>query len=107
MSEQLSNSQKRAAVKNTDKKLFAGKPGPGRTKGIPNKTTALLKDAILQAAEKAGGAEGLVGYLTIQATDNPQSFLPLLGKVLPMQVTGAGEDGEHVMRIELVGIAPK
>ena len=33
----------------------------------------------------------MVGYLTLQATVNPQSFLPLLGKVLPMQVTG--EDG--------------
>lgn len=65
--------------------------GKGRKKGVPNKTTALLKDAILQAAAAAGGGDGLVGYLTTQATANPQSFLPLLGKVLPMQVTG--EDG--------------
>lgn len=80
-----------------------GKPGPGRPKGQPNKTTALLKDAILQAATKAGGKDGLVGYLTMQATANPQSFLPLLGKVLPMQVTG--EDGgpiRTVTRVELV-----
>ena len=68
-----------------------GKPGPGRPKGSQNKTTAILKDAILQAAEKASGEGGMVGYLTLQATQNPQSFLPLLGKVLPMQVTG--EDG--------------
>ncbi|WP_318012869.1 MULTISPECIES: hypothetical protein [unclassified Mesorhizobium] len=39
-----------------------------RTKGIPNKTTALLKDAILAAAE-AADEEGLVGYLTKQATE--------------------------------------
>lgn len=63
----------------------------GRKKGTPNKTTALLKDAILKAAENAGGQQGLVGYLQTQAVVNPQSFLPLLGKVLPMQVTG--EDG--------------
>lgn len=69
--------------------------GKGRVKGVPNKTTALLKDAILQAATKAGGKDGLVGYLTKQATANPQSFLPLLGKVLPMQVTG--EDGEALI----------
>ena len=62
--------------------------GKGRKKGVPNKTTALLKDAILQAATQAGGKDGLVGYLTTQATANPQSFLPLLGKVLPMQVAG-------------------
>ena len=61
----------------------------GRPKGTPNKTTALLKDAILQAADKAGGAEGLVGYLTQQASENPGPFMALLGKVLPMQVSGS------------------
>lgn len=63
----------------------------GRAKGTPNKTTALLKDAILQAAEQAGGSDGLVGYLKSQAAANPGPFMALLGKVLPMQVTG--EDG--------------
>lgn len=61
----------------------------GRQKGTPNKTTALLKDAILEAATLAGGEAGLVGYLYVQANANPQSFLPLLGKVLTMQLTGA------------------
>ena len=63
----------------------------GRKKGTPNKTTALLKDAILQAATDAGGGNGLVGYLTIQAQANPGPFMALLGKVLPMQI--AGDDG--------------
>lgn len=55
---------------------------------MPNKTTALLKDAILKAAEKAGGSQGLIGYLETQAQKNPGPFMALLGKVLPMQVTG-------------------
>lgn len=63
----------------------------GSRKGIPNKATALLKDAILQAAEKAGGKDGMIGYLQTQAAQNPGPFMALLGKVLPMQVTG--EDG--------------
>ena len=63
-------------------------PGPGRPKGSQNKTTTLLKDAILKAAELAGGREGLVGYLQKQAEENPGPFMALLGKVLPMQVTG-------------------
>ena len=64
--------------------------GPGRPKGMQNKTTALLKDAILLAAADAGGVEGLRGYLKVQAKENPGPFMSLLGKVLPMQVTGEG-----------------
>lgn len=64
---------------------------PGRPKGVPNKTTALLKDAILMAAAQAGGGEGMVGYLKLQAVQNPGPFMALLGKVLPMQVVG--DDG--------------
>ena len=62
----------------------------GRKKGTPNKTTALLKDAILQAATNAGGGD-LTAYMQVQAQENPGPFMSLLGKVLPMQVTG--EDG--------------
>jgi hypothetical protein len=85
-------------VKETaENRIGKGKPGPGRPKGVVNKTTGLLKDAILKAAEKAGGKDGLVGYLQTQAKDNPQSFLPLLGKVLPMQVTGADGDALQIV----------
>jgi len=74
-------------------------PGPGRPKGVLNKTTALLKDAILQAAELAGGPEGLVGYLQMQANENPGPFISLLGKVLPMQISGV--DGSNIV-VEIV-----
>lgn len=75
---------------------IGAKASPGRPKGSPNKTTALLKDAILMAAEAAGGEGddkepgGLVGYLTKQAKDEPVAFMSMLGKVLPLQITGAG-----------------
>lgn len=72
--------------KQSQKKLGPAKPGPGRPKGVPNRTTTLLKDAILQAAANAGGEGGLEGYLTLQAMENAKGFLPLLGKVLPMQI---------------------
>lgn len=69
--------------------------GAGRPKGSQNKTTALLKDAILEAATKAGGKGGLVAFLKAQAEkENNAPFLALVGKVLPMQVTGPdGTDG--------------
>lgn len=71
-------------------KVLPPAAGMGRKKGVPNKTTALLKDAILKAADQAGGKDGLIGYLTVQAQSNPGPFMSLLGKVLPMQVTGEG-----------------
>lgn len=76
------------------------KASPGRPKGVPNKTTALLKDAILKAAQEAGGGgdEGTVNYLKRQAEKNPGPFMALLGKVMPTQLEGTGEDGEFVFR---------
>lgn len=72
----------------------------GRKKGTPNKTTALLKDAILKAAELAGGdKDGLVEYLRTQATANPGPFMALLGKVLPLQVNG-NVDGAITIEIK-------
>lgn len=74
----------------------------GRKKGTPNKTTALLKDAILKAAANAGGGD-MVEYLTKQATENPGPFMSLLGKVLPTQIAGDPDAPLKVItRIELV-----
>jgi hypothetical protein len=56
----------------------------GRPKGVTNKFGAELKDMILQALSKAGG----VTYLQKQAMESPTAFLTLVGKVLPLQVTG-------------------
>jgi hypothetical protein len=75
----------------------------GRKKGTPNKNTALLKDAILEAATLAGDKEGLVGYLKTQAKDNPGPFMALLGKVLPLQIAGDEENPlVTITKIELI-----
>lgn len=93
-------------VKKTDqKRIGQGKAGPGRPKGVPNKTTAMLKDAVLEAAAKAGGKAGLVGYLQIQAIDNPTAFMSLLGKAMPLQVQGTGDNGAIVTEIVIRGVA--
>jgi len=71
-----------------------GKPKTGgRQRGTVNKTTALLKDAVLEAAEAAGDKEGMVGYLTTQAKQNPTAFMSLLGRVLPIQNAANDDDG--------------
>ena len=67
--------------------------GKGRVKGVPNRTTALLKDAILLAAEGAGGKDGLIGYLRAQARKkNAAPFLALLAKILPSQLSNDPEN---------------
>lgn len=61
------------------------KPGErrgGRAKGTPNKLTGDVKAMILQALENKGG----VAYLEEQAATNPNAFMTLVGKVLPMTV---------------------
>jgi hypothetical protein len=67
------------------------KKGDGRTrkpKGTPNKVNALLKDMILQALSDAGGTV----YLAKQAKENPNAFMALVGRVLPLQVKEGGDD---------------
>lgn len=75
--------------------------GKGRPKGALNKTTTQLKDMILKALDDAGGIE----YLAKRANDprTAAAFLGLVGKVLPMQVSGVdGNAIQTVTRIELV-----
>lgn len=60
--------------------------GAGRKAGIPNIMTRALKEMVLEALSAAGG----VDYLTKQAQKNPVAFMGLLGRILPMQVTGEG-----------------
>ena len=75
-----------------EKRIGEGKAGPGRKKGVPNKTTRVLKEAILLAAENHGadgkGAGGLEGYLRNVAAEDMRAFCSLLGRVLPLQVQG-------------------
>lgn len=83
-------------------------PTAGRRRGSINKTTGILKEAVLLAAEREGDVSlqgrktsaqlhresdsetqkrgGLVGYLRYVAREHPQSFVTLLNRVLPLQV---------------------
>jgi len=71
-----------------------GTPGPGRKKGVPNKTTTQLKEAILAAAAEHGeddaGKNGLTGYLRKVAREDVKAFAGLLGRVLPLDVNATG-----------------
>jgi hypothetical protein len=77
--------------------------GAGRRKGVPNRISLALKDAVIAAAELAGekkwskttksfsrsGPGGLLGYCLHLAKHNEAVFAPLLSKVLPLHTTSA------------------
>jgi hypothetical protein len=100
------------AEKQTGENLIGkGQPGPGRPAGVPNKTTALLKDAILLAAEEVGqdgkGKSGLIGYCKFLATSEPKAFASLMGRVLPTQVVGDADNPVGVIFQTVYEAPPK
>jgi len=65
-----------------------GHPRPanaGRKKGIPNKITMNVKEALVEAFEKMGGVPSLVRWGRLNTTE----FYKLWVRLLPVQVTGA------------------
>ncbi len=92
----------------------------GRVKGQPNRINGEVKEMILKALTRVGGYR----YLMKQAEQNPVAFMALVGKVLPLQVTGANggpiltrviheltdEDGPHrleTITIETTALSPR
>ena len=75
-----------------------GLGNPGKPKGAKNKDAALIRDMVATALSQAGG----VDYLARIAESHPAPFLGLVGKVLPIQVTG--KDGDS-LKLELTGLA--
>lgn len=76
--------------------------GIGRKKGVPNKITREIKQMVIDALSEAGG----VDYLVKQAEKSPTAFLALVGKVIPLQLQGSGDNGALVHEIRIVGVQP-
>lgn len=67
----------------------------GRVKGTPNKVTQEVKDVIAQVFDDIGGVPRMVVWAQL----NPTEFYKLYGKLLPIQLQGAGSKGEFVIQI--------
>src|SRR4051812_34198946 len=63
------------------------RPPGGSRKGVPNRVTADVRAMILAALDRVGGED----YLVQQAHNNPKTFLSLLGRIIPTQITGRGD----------------
>jgi hypothetical protein len=86
------------SLKNGEKQELAvgsGAPGPGRPKGVPNKATKTIRDAVMQAFEEVGGPAYLVRLAQGTQSDRA-AFTSLLNKVLPTQINANVEGGIQV-----------
>ena len=66
----------------------------GRKKGVPNKFSGDLKQAVLEAAAQVGfdghGCGGLLGYLSQPAAKQPKHFLKLASRILILEGRSTG-----------------
>ena len=86
---------------------MAGKGKPGRPKGVPNKMTTAIREAVFDAMLMAGKKldkraksvdQKARAYLTWLATEEPRSFGVLLGKMLPSVIDAKIELPQVVVR---------
>jgi len=91
--------------KSSEKPLFGGKAGPGRPKGVPNKTTVAAKDAIAKAADALGGADRLVAWAKEDPANEKIFWGTIYPKLLPLQVSG-DPSSPLAHRVEMVIVDP-
>jgi hypothetical protein len=72
--------------------------GKGRVKGSLNKTTKTAKEAIALAAEGLGGTNRLIAWAQEDPLNERAFWSSIYPKLLPLQVSGPGENGEHLFQ---------
>lgn len=72
--------------------------GRGRPKGSVNKVGKEAKEVIAAAADGLGGLDRLIEWAKA-APENERAFwATIYPKLLPLQLHGAGENGEHLVK---------
>lgn len=69
--------------------------GAGRKQGVPNKLSATVKDNVIAVFDQLGGVQHMAEW----AAENPSQFYNIYSKLMPLQVNGAGADGEHLSKV--------
>lgn len=73
----------------------------GRKKGTPNKLSIELRQEILDTLKAAGGKQ----YLLRLARNQPELFVPLLGKCIPREIKAEITD-TIMVKLDGQGVAP-
>lgn len=70
--------------------IGTGLAGPGRPKGMQNKSTAQIKSAFLEAFDHLGGVPALVHW----ARESPTDFYKLAARLIPTEQHISGPEGQ-------------
>jgi hypothetical protein len=71
----------------------------GRKPGTPNKANAAAKEAIEQVFAGLGGSKALEDWARADPDNTKAFYVSIWPKLLPLQVNGAGEAGEHLHEV--------
>ncbi len=77
-------------------------PGSGRKVGTSNKGIMAVREMVKQALETVGGVQ----YLMDRAYDQPVAFMALIGRLIPVMLTGDAS-APVIAKIELVAVQPE
>lgn len=79
-----------------------GTPGPGRKKGVPNRTTTAAKDAIAAAAEGLGGVDRLIAWAQEDPLNERAFWGSIYPKLIPVTLAGDSDNPVGISIIERV-----
>jgi hypothetical protein len=83
-----------------------GNAGKGRRKGSVNKMTAIAKDVIATASDRLGGVDRLVEWAREDAKNEAAFWTSIYPKLLPLQVHGSGDEGQHLLEVRYSVVRP-
>lgn len=86
------------------KKRGGPRAGAGRPKGVPNKVSTSMKQAIADAFEQLGGTNRMVQW----AMEDPKhltEFYKLAARLIPVETNVSGANGGPIQTVlEIVGV---
>ena len=80
----------------------AGNRGKGRVKGVPNKSTKAVKEALQEAFEGIGGVDALVEWAKTEQTEFYKLWAKLLPTEVKAQVKNIGDTPIGKVQIEVI-----